>query len=61
MLASDVMTKDPITTTRKSDLADAGYVMLRNKISGLPVINRQKILQGIVTKTDIVKALASHR
>ena len=61
MLASDIMTEDPITTTRKSDLADAGYVMLRNRISGLPVVNRQKILQGIVTKTDIVKALASHR
>jgi CBS domain-containing protein len=61
MLASDVMTKDPVTVTRKSDLADAGYVMLRNRISGLPVVNRQNILQGIVTKTDIVKALASHR
>ena len=60
MLTSDVMTKNPITTTGKSDLADAGYVMLRNRISGLPVVNRRKILQGIVTKTDIVKALASH-
>ncbi|MDQ3968983.1 MAG: CBS domain-containing protein [Thermoproteota archaeon] len=34
--------------------------MLRNRISGLPVVDSSKNLKGIVTKTDIVKALASH-
>jgi CBS domain-containing protein len=36
MLVSDVMTSNPITTTAGSDLADAAYIMLRNRISGLP-------------------------
>jgi CBS domain-containing protein len=60
MLVSDVMSPDPITITGNSDLADAAYVMLRNKISGLPVVDSKQRLVGIVTKTDVVKALASH-
>jgi CBS domain-containing protein len=41
-------------------LADAGYIMLRNLISGLPVVDPKDSLKGIITKTDIVKAPASH-
>ena len=59
-IASDVMTPNPITIGEELDLADAGYIMLRNRISGLPVVDSSKKLKGIVTKTDIVKALASH-
>jgi CBS domain-containing protein len=59
-IASDVMTPNPITISEELDLADAGYIMLRNRISGLPVVDSSKNLKGIVTKTDIVKALASH-
>lgn len=59
-IASDVMTPNPITIREESDLTDAGYIMLRNRISGLPVVDSSKSLKGIVTKTDIVKALASH-
>jgi CBS domain-containing protein len=60
MLVSDIMTPNPITTTPDSDLADAAYIMLRNRISGLPVVDTGKNLKGIVTKTDVVKALAAH-
>jgi len=59
-IASDVMTPNPITISEESDLADAGYIMLRNRISGLPVVDSSRTLKGIVTKTDVVKALASH-
>jgi CBS domain-containing protein len=59
MLSSDVMTERPITTTPDSDLADAAYIMLRNKFSGLPVVDSKGHLAGIVTKTDVIRALAS--
>jgi CBS domain-containing protein len=59
-VASDIMKEKLITITPDSDLADAGYLMSRNKISGLPVINSTGILAGIITKTDVVRALASH-
>lgn len=59
-IASDVMTPNPITISEDADLADAGYIMLRNLISGMPVVDSNKKLTGIVTKTDIIKALATH-
>jgi CBS domain-containing protein len=59
-LVSDVMTPNPVTTTPDSDLADAAYIMIRNRISGLPVVDSKQALAGIITKTDVVRALASH-
>ncbi|MEM2759621.1 MAG: CBS domain-containing protein [Nitrososphaerales archaeon] len=58
-LARDVMKYDPITIKRDADLADAAQILTRNRISGLPVVDSNDELAGIVTKTDIVKALAS--
>ena len=61
MLVSDVMTPDPITTDPSADLADAAYIMVRNGISGLPVVGGRKSLKGLVTKTDVVRALSKHK
>lgn len=61
MLVSDLMTPNPITTTTGSDLADAAYIMIRNRISGLPVVGPRQSLKGIVTKTDVVRALSKHK
>jgi CBS domain-containing protein len=33
--------------------------MMRNRISGIPVVDSDNILTGIITKTDIVTRLAS--
>jgi CBS domain len=41
-IASDVMTPNPITISEDGDLADARYIMLRNRISGLPVVDSNK-------------------
>ncbi|MFQ5970296.1 MAG: CBS domain-containing protein [Nitrososphaerales archaeon] len=57
-LARDVMRHDPITITNDSDLAEAAQIMARNRISGLPVVDSNSNLVGIVTKTDVVRALA---
>jgi CBS domain-containing protein len=57
-LARDVMTYDPIVITKDSDLAEAAHIMIRNRISGIPVTDSQADLAGIVTKTDIIRALA---
>lgn len=57
LLARDVMKRDPITVTSDSDLADAAQIMTNNKISGLPVVDSDNNLIGIVTKTDVVRAL----
>jgi CBS domain-containing protein len=58
-LAKDIMKYDPITISQNSDLADAAQIMAMNRISGLPVVNSNDTLVGIITKTDIVKAMAA--
>jgi CBS domain-containing protein len=57
-LARDVMTYDPIVITKDSDLAEAAHIMVRHSISGIPVIGSRADLAGIITKTDIIRALA---
>jgi len=56
-LARDVMKYDPITIGKDSDLADVARIMTRNRISGLPVVDSNNELAGVVTKTDVVRAL----
>ena len=58
-VSTDIMTPNPIVIGDGDDLAHAGFVMLRNRISGLPVVDSRNELRGIVTRTDIVRALAS--
>jgi len=51
----DIMTKDPITVFPDDTVEYAAVLMLENKISGLPVINREGYVVGIITQTDIFK------
>jgi CBS domain-containing protein len=59
--AMHFMTEDPITLGHDSDLADAARLMTRHDISGLPVTDDSKNLAGIVSKTDITRAVAYER
>ena len=56
-LASEIMKHNPITVTRDADLTEVAEIMSHNRISGLPVVNLLDKLVGIVTRTDITKAL----
>jgi CBS domain-containing protein len=57
----DFMTRHPITIEGNADLADAAKLMLMHKISGLPVIDNKRKVLGIITKTDILNALAESK
>ena len=56
LLVQNIMSINPITVTSNSDSSEAAKLMLRNRISGLPVVDNKENLVGIITKTDIVKA-----
>lgn len=58
-IAADIMTPNPITINVTEDVSTAALLMIRHGISGLPVV-KGSLLVGIVTKTDIVKAIASN-
>ncbi len=50
------MTPNPITTPPDAPLEAAIGLMLRHKISGLPVVAAERLI-GIVTVTDLLRAL----
>jgi CBS domain-containing protein len=56
MIARDVMNK-PIIINKNTDLADAAQIMYDKRISGIPVGSSNNDLNGIISKTDIVRAL----
>ena len=51
----DVMTKKVITVTEDTPIEDAARIMVDNKIGGLPVVNENDAVMGIITETDIFK------
>jgi IMP dehydrogenase len=47
------MIMDPVTLLEDAKLSDALKLMAENKIGGIPVIDKQKKLMGIVTNRDL--------
>jgi CBS domain-containing membrane protein len=53
----DVMTKDPITITPETEVAEAAEMLATKAFGCLPVIEQGK-LAGIVTEVDLLRLLA---
>lgn len=51
----DVMIKDVITVSKFASLEDATYLMLKNKIGILPVVDNEQVA-GVITDRDIFRA-----
>jgi len=47
------MIQDPVTLNRNAKVSDALQLMSENKIGGIPVIDDQGLLVGIVTNRDL--------
>ena len=52
----DVMTRKVITVSADTPLETAARIMVDNKIGGLPVVDGDGAVIGIITETDIFKA-----
>ncbi|MGX9135561.1 DRTGG domain-containing protein [Rummeliibacillus sp. JY-2-4R] len=52
-----LMTRNPITVTMKTSVATAGHRMIWEGIDLLPVADDHGILQGVVSRQDVLKAL----
>jgi CBS-domain-containing membrane protein len=50
----DVMTRDVIFIKKDADIHETARILSENRISGLPVIDEEKHLIGIVTEADIL-------
>jgi CBS domain-containing protein len=59
LTAGNVMTRNPLCVNQNADLVSSAKLMTRHGISGLPVIDDSEKLVGIITKSDLTKAVAS--
>lgn len=53
----EIMTRHVITTTVDTPIEDAAEVMATRKIGGMPVVDENNYVLGVITETDIFKAL----
>ena len=58
MKASEIMSKNILSVNYDDDLAQTGKLLNDKKINGAGVLSKNGNLIGIISKTDIVKALA---
>lgn len=54
MLAKDIMTKDVFTVNKDNTVEDAMKIIIEKKVSGLPVVDDDNKLVGIVTEGDLI-------
>ncbi|MGL5793968.1 MAG: CBS domain-containing protein, partial [Waterburya sp.] len=50
---AEIMTTDPITVSPETSLQEAIQILVEKKISGLPVVNSEGKLVGIISETDL--------
>ncbi len=50
----DIMTTSVITVTPETNIKDLARLLTKNKISGVPVVDKGGVLLGIVTETDLL-------
>jgi acetoin utilization protein AcuB len=53
----DIMTRRVVTVARNTPVVEAARLMIGLKIGGLPVVDATNKVLGIITETDLLKAL----
>ena len=53
----EIMTKDPITARPDYTLEETSRILLEKKISGVPVVNDEGQVVGIITRDDLLRVL----
>jgi acetoin utilization protein AcuB len=54
---ADIMTKNPLTVLPGDTVEKAAVILMRNRIGGLPVVDEDKKVVGVITDSDIFKVL----
>jgi CBS domain-containing protein len=55
MKAKEIMSLEVVSVSPDASILEAVRLMLQNRISGLPVVDRQGILVGVVTEGDFLR------
>jgi CBS domain-containing protein len=59
--AGEIMSKDPVTINGNVELLKAQSLMFIHKVGRLPVVDSEKHLVGMITKSDIFRSLVGDR
>ena len=54
LVVKDIMTKNVITIDKKATVGELSKLLIKNKISGVPVVDDNNNLVGIATDADII-------
>lgn len=54
LTAKDIMTKDVITVKPETSIEELAGILMKNEISGVPVLDDSGALYGIVTENDLI-------
>ncbi len=54
LTAQDIMTENVITIKKESSIEELSEILLKNKISGVPVVDGDGKIAGVVTEADII-------
>ncbi|MBC2743669.1 MAG: CBS domain-containing protein [Desulfosarcina sp.] len=54
-----IMTKNPIAVPPDLTVEETAEILLKNKISGVPVVDDTGVVMGIITQTDLFKVIIS--
>jgi CBS domain-containing protein len=56
-----IMSANVYTINPDADIADAAELMMSRKVSGLPVVNQNGEVVGVITESDIFRMLVQER
>ena len=57
MKVKEIMAKNVITISPKASLKELAILIKEHRINGVPVVDEEGALVGVVTMTDILKIL----
>ncbi|GJM41447.1 MAG: hypothetical protein DHS20C20_17290 [Ardenticatenaceae bacterium] len=60
LLVEKIMTPRPVTIKAEATIGDAARTMLEHRVSGLPVVDDEGKLAGIITESDIFSMVVIH-
>jgi acetoin utilization protein AcuB len=55
-----IMTPNPVTIDPNLSIDEAANIMLQKRISGLPVVDDEGYICGIITESDIFRMVVLH-
>lgn len=58
-IVGDVMTREVIEARRETPLKDLAQLLDRHRISGLPVVDHDDKVLGVISETDLIRRQAA--